>query len=201
MLCLLLDVHTLPCRLTLSSTGYHSASLTHVRGGGGGDGGSMQAEADQGAAKRRKFPTTESESSSMLEEEGGEPFDVAGAAIDEWNPSASKPGQPPSTFTNNSAAAAAGYTMGKKEWPWAFTAGWVTGQDAMFTSLMLEGSFDLAIVEGYSFNPESGGACGKACFLSRLARFISLATNPRVLPKVRAVLARAVGHPDWIGGW
>ena len=83
MLCLLLDVHTLPCRLTLSSTGYHSASLTHVRGGGGGDGGSMQAEADQGAAKRRKFPTTESESSSMLEEEGGEPFDVAGAAIDE----------------------------------------------------------------------------------------------------------------------
>jgi hypothetical protein len=93
----------------------------------------------------------------------------AGAAIDEWNPSASKPGQPPSTFTNNSAAAAAGYTMGKKEWPWAFTAGWVTGQDAMFTSLMLEGSFDLAIVEGYSFNPESGGACGKACFLSRLA--------------------------------
>ena len=38
----------------------------------------------------------------------------------------------------------------------------------MFTSLMLEGTFDIAVIEGYSYNPESGGTCGKPCFLSRL---------------------------------
>lgn len=49
---------------------------------------------------------------------------TGGAAIDEWNPSSC-----PSAFCNNSAAAAAGYTLGKQAWPWSFTAGWVTGQD------------------------------------------------------------------------
>ena len=39
----------------------------------------------------------------------------------------------------------------------------------MFTSLMLERTFDLAVIEGYSFNPEGGGACGKECFLARMA--------------------------------
>ena len=39
----------------------------------------------------------------------------------------------------------------------------------MFTSLMLERTFDLAIIEGYSYNPEGGGACGKECFLARMA--------------------------------
>ena len=80
----------------------------------------------------------------------------AGAAIDEWNPSSC-----PSTFCNNSAAAAAGYTMGKQTWPWTFTAAWVTGQDEMFTSLMLERTFDLAIIEGCECKSHSSfPACG-----------------------------------------
>ena len=41
---------------------------------------------------------------------------TGGAAIDEWNPSSC-----PSTYCNNSAAAAAGYTLGKQAWPWSFT--------------------------------------------------------------------------------
>eukprot|EP01052_Picozoa_sp_SAG31_P049778 SAG31_NODE_11062_length_1070_cov_0.919670_1_plen_240_part_10 len=80
-----------------------------------------------------------------------------GAAIDEWN----NPG-------NNSASAAAGFTLAKKQWPWTFTAVWVTGQDDMFTSLMLEGTFDLAVIEGYQFLPSGGSGCGEGCFLDRL---------------------------------
>eukprot|EP00664_Eupelagonemidae_sp_cell27_P010419 gene10419-9961_t len=33
---------------------------------------------------------------------------------------------------------------------------------------MLDGTFDLAIIEGYSYNPHGGSVCGKECFLSRL---------------------------------
>ena len=93
---------------------------------------------------------------SPLESSENGTWAFAGAAVDEWNPSSC-----PSTFCNNSAAAAAGYTMGKQTWPWTFTAAWVTGQDEMFTSLMLERTFDLAIIEGCECESHSSfPACG-----------------------------------------
>jgi hypothetical protein len=115
---------------------------------------------------------------------------TAGVAVDEWNPAPTGP------YTNNSAAAAAGYTMGKKRWPWGFIAGWVTGQDQMYTSLMLERTFDLAIIEGYSFNPESGGACGKKCFFNRLQYAREAGYIDRTINCYGMTVPKSAANPD-----
>jgi hypothetical protein len=75
---------------------------------------------------------------------------AAGVGIDEWNA-----GDP--RFAQERDAAAAGYRAGRKLWPNAFAAAWVTQPDDVFISLLRDGTFDLAIVEGYTFIPDVGG--------------------------------------------
>ena len=72
---------------------------------------------------------------------GTEQMLYAGDGIDEWN-------------TRNASVeqmAAAGYRAAKRRWPGAFIAAWVTGIDETFTSLMRDGTFDIALIEGYSY--------------------------------------------------
>lgn len=75
---------------------------------------------------------------------------AAGIGIDEWNTGDPK-------FMQERDAAAAGYRAGRKRWPNTFAAAWVTQPDDMFISLLRDGTFDLAIVEGYTFIPDVGG--------------------------------------------
>jgi hypothetical protein len=75
---------------------------------------------------------------------------AAGVGIDEWNPGDPK-------FPQERDAAAAGYRAGRKQWPRTFAAAWVTQPDDGFISLLRDGTFDLAIVEGYTFIPDTGG--------------------------------------------
>ena len=72
---------------------------------------------------------------------GTEQMLYAGDGIDEWN-------------TRNASVeqmAAAGYRAAKRRWPGAFIAAWVTGIDETFASLMRDGTFDIALIEGYSY--------------------------------------------------
>lgn len=65
----------------------------------------------------------------------------SGCGIDEWN----------TRNTTVEHTAATGYRAAKKRWLELFIAGWVTSIDATFTSLMLDGTFDIALIEGYSY--------------------------------------------------
>ncbi len=75
---------------------------------------------------------------------------AAGIGIDEWNTGDPK-------FVPERDAAAAGYRTGRKRWPHTFAAAWVTQPDEVFISLLRDGTFDLAIIEGYTFIPDVGG--------------------------------------------
>jgi hypothetical protein len=83
-------------------------------------------------------PTMPGNASQML---------YSGCGIDEWN----------SRDATVEQMAATGYHTAKKRWPGLYIAAWVTGIDTTFTSLMLDGTFDLALIEGYSYCPYCGG--------------------------------------------
>ncbi len=75
---------------------------------------------------------------------------MAGVGIDEWNP-----GDP--LFAQERDAAAAGFREGRRRWPKTFAAAWVTQADEVFISLLEDRTFDLAIIEGYTYIPDVGG--------------------------------------------
>lgn len=75
---------------------------------------------------------------------------LPGVGIDEWNTG-------DALFTQERDVAAAGFREGRKRWPRTFVAAWVTQPDEVFISLLADRTFDLAIVEGYTFIPDVGG--------------------------------------------
>ncbi|MEI8368023.1 MAG: hypothetical protein WCJ31_06285 [Planctomycetia bacterium] len=80
----------------------------------------------------------------------GKPFRFAGVGIDEWNPGSER-------FAEESKLAAEGYRAARAMWPDNLVVAWVTQPDETFLSLLADGTFDLAIIEGYSFIPDVGG--------------------------------------------
>lgn len=80
----------------------------------------------------------------------GNPFRFAGVGIDEWNPSDKR-------YTTESRLAAEGYRAARKKWPDILVVAWVTTPDEAFLELLKDGTFDLAIIEGYTFIPRVGG--------------------------------------------
>ena len=81
---------------------------------------------------------------------GDEPFRFAGVGIDEWNPGGAR-------FAEESRLAAEGYRAARVAWPENLVVAWVTQPDETFLGLLADGTFDLAIIEGYSFIPDVGG--------------------------------------------
>lgn len=75
---------------------------------------------------------------------------LPGVGIDEWNTG-------DALFAQERDVAAAGFREGRKRWPKSFVAAWVTQPDEVFISLLADRTFDLAIIEGYSFIPDVGG--------------------------------------------
>lgn len=112
----------------------------------------------------------------------------AGNGIDEWN-------------TRNITVermAAAGYRAAKKRWPEIFVAAWVTGIDETFTSLMRDGTFDIALIEGYSYCPYCGGGLNPPwqCCASRIDDYF-----PRLLQaRAEGWLNRSVFCFGWMLG-
>lgn len=80
----------------------------------------------------------------------GKIFRFAGVGIDEWNPSAAR-------YRTEAALAAEGYRAARRTWPDNLVVAWVTHPDETFLELLRDGTFDLAIIEGYSFIPDVGG--------------------------------------------
>ena len=80
----------------------------------------------------------------------GKPFRFAGVGIDEWNPGSER-------FAEESKVAAEGYRAARATWPDNLVVAWVTRPDETFLALLAAGTFDLAIIEGYSFIPDVGG--------------------------------------------
>ena len=80
----------------------------------------------------------------------GKPFRFAGVGIDEWNPGSER-------FSEESKVAAEGYRAARATWPDNLVVAWVTRPDETFLALLADGTFDLAIIEGYSFIPDVGG--------------------------------------------
>ena len=80
----------------------------------------------------------------------GHPFRFAGVGIDEWNPGSER-------FAAEAPLAAAGYRAARRAWPDNLVVAWVTDPDETFLALLADGTFDLAIIEGYSFIPGVGG--------------------------------------------
>ena len=81
---------------------------------------------------------------------GGKPFRFAGVGIDEWNPGSER-------FAEESKLAAEGYRAARATWPDNLVVAWVTQPDETFLALLADGTFDLAIIEGYTFIPDVGG--------------------------------------------
>jgi hypothetical protein len=80
----------------------------------------------------------------------GKPFRFAGVGIDEWNPGSER-------FAEESKLAAEGYRAARATWPDNLVVAWVTQPDETFLALLADGTFDLAIIEGYTFIPDVGG--------------------------------------------
>lgn len=80
----------------------------------------------------------------------GHDFRFAGVGIDEWNPGGER-------FVEESRLAAEGYRAARARWPDNLVVAWVTRPDETFVSLLADGTFDLAIIEGYTFIPDVGG--------------------------------------------
>ncbi len=80
----------------------------------------------------------------------GHAFRFAGVGIDEWNPGGER-------FADESRLAAEGYRAARARWPDNLVVAWVTRPDETFLGLLADGTFDLAIIEGYSFIPDVGG--------------------------------------------
>ncbi len=80
----------------------------------------------------------------------GKPFRFAGVGIDEWNPGSER-------FAEESKLAAEGYRAARVMWPENLVVAWVTQPDETFLALLADGTFDLAIIEGYTFIPDVGG--------------------------------------------
>ena len=80
----------------------------------------------------------------------GKPFRFAGVGIDEWNPGSER-------FAEESKVAAEGYRAARATWPDNLVVAWVTQPDETLLALLADGTFDLAIIEGYSFIPDVGG--------------------------------------------
>jgi hypothetical protein len=80
----------------------------------------------------------------------GKPFRFAGVGIDEWNPGSDR-------FAEESKLAAEGYRAARVTWPDNLVVAWVTQPDETFLALLADGTFDLAIIEGYTFIPDVGG--------------------------------------------
>jgi outer membrane protein assembly factor BamB len=72
---------------------------------------------------------------------GTEQMLYAGDGIDEWN----------TRNVSVECMAATGYRAAKRRWAGIFIAAWVTGIDATFSGLMQDGTFDIALIEGYSY--------------------------------------------------
>jgi hypothetical protein len=85
-----------------------------------------------------------------------EPFDAKtkfqfdGVGIDEWNTG-------DGNYEREKLLAAYGFRDAQKKWPDAWRVAFVTTPDSLFTSLVKDEVFDLAIIEGYSFIPDVGG--------------------------------------------
>ena len=80
----------------------------------------------------------------------GQTFQFAGVGIDEWNPGSER-------FAAEHRLAAEGYRAARAKWPDNLVVAWVTHPDETFLGLLADGTFDLAIVEGYTFIPGVGG--------------------------------------------
>lgn len=74
----------------------------------------------------------------------------AGVGIDEWDPGNKR-------FAAERDLAAAGYRAARRRWPDNIMIAWVTRADDVFVELLRDGTFDLAIIEGYTFIPDVGG--------------------------------------------
>jgi hypothetical protein len=80
----------------------------------------------------------------------GKPFRFAGVGIDEWNPADKR-------YEVEAKVAAEGYRSARKRWSDNLVVAWVTNPDETFLGLLKDGTFDLAIIEGYTFIPNVGG--------------------------------------------
>jgi len=80
----------------------------------------------------------------------GASLPLPGVGIDEWNTGDAQ-------YPQERDAAAAGYRQARERWPDIFVAAWVTQPDETFISLLADGTFNLAIIEGYTFIPDVGG--------------------------------------------
>lgn len=71
-----------------------------------------------------------------------------GISIDEWGGNAG--------VHNSSALAAEGYRQARAAWPHNFVMSWVAGSmDDNLVSLLVDGTVDLAVVEGYTYCPHA----------------------------------------------
>lgn len=80
----------------------------------------------------------------------GKRYRFAGVGIDEWNPGSPR-------HRRESLLAAEGYRAARARWPGNLVVAWVTTPDDLFLTLLRDGTFDLAIIEGYTFIPDVGG--------------------------------------------
>ena len=83
----------------------------------------------------------------------------AGVGIDEWDPGQKR-------YAAEKDMAARGFRAARKKWPKNLMVCWVTQPDETFLGLLRDGTFDLAIIEGYTFIPDVGGltmdaVCGR----------------------------------------
>jgi hypothetical protein len=78
----------------------------------------------------------------------------SGRSINEWTlHNSTHPTKEPNATLDYPRAAAEGYRLARARDPELFLAGWITNPDDTFASLMADGTFDTAMVEGYSFCP------------------------------------------------
>lgn len=78
----------------------------------------------------------------------------SGRSINEWTlHNLTRPTNAANSTLDYARAAAEGYRLAKRRDPALFLAAWITNPDDTFASLMADGTFDLALVEGYSFCP------------------------------------------------
>ena len=111
-----------------------------------------------------------------------------------------------------------GWRAARKKWPKNFVGAWWAGgcPDEMFISLMLDGTFDLAMIEGYSYCPGCGDwpASANCCANSGVPTDNKTKTQQEYYPKLDAArkhgfLNRTVFCLGWVigksqrnpGGW
>lgn len=135
----------------------------------------------------------------------------SGRALNEWTLHNATTVDYPNGTVNSTvdvaAIAAEGYRLARKNNPAAFLSAWITNPDDTFASLMADGTFDLAMVEGYSYCPNASGVVdpnSKLCsdsvdaYLPRLYWAREQGFINRTIFFFGWLIARSPLHP---GGW